>query len=58
LEGIFKMPFTEDFLKIRRKFRNQYGADIARADTFAFEQAFKIGLPTFRGRKPRFKRLI
>ena len=50
------MPFTDEFLRIRRKMRNEYG-DLARADTFAFKEAFDARLPTFRGRKPKYKKL-
>ena len=35
------MPFTEEFIKIRNRFANQY-SDKAKAETFAFEKAFKL----------------
>ena len=46
------MPFTEEFLKIKRHFNNLY-TDKAKADTFAFEEANKKGIETFRDRRPR-----
>lgn len=46
------MPYTEEFNKLKRHFRNQY-SDRAKAETFAFKEAFKLGLATFKDRKPR-----
>ena len=50
------MPITQEFAKIRRRLRNQYN-DKAKADTFAFKEAFRNGIKTFDERKRRFKRL-
>jgi len=51
------MPFTEEFIKIRNRFANQY-SDKAKAETFAFEKAFKLNIPTFtEERKAKFRRL-
>ncbi len=46
------MPYTEEFLKVKRHFSNLY-SDKARAETFAFEEANKKGIKTFRDRKPK-----
>ena len=52
------MPFTDEFNKLRRSLRNQY-SDKAKAETFAFEKAFKNKIPTFtEERKPRFKKQL
>ena len=48
------MPYTKEFLRIRRRLSNQYG-DKAKAETFAFEEAFSENIPTFEERKKRFK---
>lgn len=48
------MVFTDEFNKIRRHFKNLYN-DTARAETFAFEKAFKNKIPTFEDRKKKFK---
>ena len=50
------MPFTDEFIKIKRHFNNLY-SDKDRADTFAFEEANKKGIETFRDRKPKQKLL-
>ena len=50
------MPYTEDFNKIRRRLKDQYN-DKAKAETFAFEEAFKNHVRTWEERKPKFKRL-
>jgi len=50
------MPFTEDFNKIRRRFSNLYPENKAKAETFAFKEAFQMKVPTFRDREFRFKR--
>jgi len=44
------MPFTEEFLKIRDRYKRIY-KDEAKALTFSFEDAFKMNIPTFRNRK-------
>lgn len=49
------MPFTKEFKRIRRKFYGQY-QDKAKADTFAFEEAFSLGIKPFRERK-NFERI-
>jgi len=46
------MPYTDEFNKLRRRLLNQY-TDKAKAETFAFEKAFKLGIPTFKPRKRR-----
>ncbi len=51
------MPFTEEFNKVRRHFSNLYN-DKARAETFAFQEAFKKKIPTFESRKKKFKKQI
>lgn len=51
------MPFSDEFIKIRRKYSNQY-SDKAKAETFAFEEAFKSNIVTFKERKLNFKRQI
>lgn len=48
------MPYTEDFKKIRNKFKNLY-SDKAKAETFAFKEAFILKIPTFQKRAQRFK---
>lgn len=47
------MPFTEEFNKIRRKYTRQY-SDKAKAETFAFEDAFRLDIPTFEERRKKF----
>jgi len=47
------MPFTEPFKKLRRKYEKQY-SDKAKAQTFAFEEAFQLDIPTFEERRARF----
>lgn len=49
------MPFTEEFNKLRKKFALQY-EDRAKAETFAFKEAFLSNTPTFRTLKLRFKK--
>ncbi len=49
------MPFTPDFLRLRKNYRNKY-KDVARADTFAFEKAFKNKIQTWRERERKIKR--
>jgi len=49
------MPFTDEFRNIRKCFRNKY-KDEARADTFAFQKAFKEKIPTWKEREKRIKR--
>lgn len=49
------MPFTDDFNKVRRKFQRLY-SDKARAETFAFEEAFKLNMSTFQKRRQKFKK--
>jgi intein/homing endonuclease len=49
------MPYTDEFLKIRRRYSNQY-SDKAKAETFAFEEAFTQGIPTFEPIKKRYKK--
>ncbi|KKL97588.1 hypothetical protein LCGC14_1832970 [marine sediment metagenome] len=51
------MPFTDEFNKLRRHFSNLYN-DKARAETFAFQEAFKKKIPTFEDRKRKFKKQI
>jgi hypothetical protein len=48
------MPYTEEFSKLRRRVFNQY-ADKAKAETFAYEKAFKLRIPTFTERKNMIK---
>jgi len=48
------MPFTPEFMKVRRHFTNLY-SDKARAETFAFKKAFDLGIPTFRDKERKFK---
>ena len=51
-----KIPYTDEFKKIRRRFSNMY-SDKAKAETFAFEEAFKSEIPTFSDKKKiKFKR--
>ncbi len=49
------MPYTDDFQKILNRYMNQYN-DKSRAYTFAFDEAFKKGIKTFRDRESLFKR--
>jgi len=49
------MPYTKEFSKLRRKLLNQY-SDRAKAETFAFETAFKKGINTFEERKDKVKK--
>ena len=49
------MPFSDKFNKIRRKFKRLYD-DNAKAETFAFMEAFKLKVPTFQERRRRFKK--
>jgi len=51
------MPFTEKFLKIKRKYKRRYD-DEAKVLTFSFEEAFKYKIPTFRNKKLNFKHNI
>jgi len=48
------MPYTEEFNKVLRKFKHQY-KDKAKAETFAFKEAFSLKIPTFRKRTLKFK---
>lgn len=48
------IPFTREFMKLRRRYKSQY-SDVAKADTFAFRDAFELKVPTFEGRKRKFK---
>ena len=48
------MPYTEEFKKLRRHFSYQY-SDKAKAETFAFEKAFKVGIKTFQDKRNRRK---
>ena len=48
------MPYTEDFKRIRNKFKNLY-TDKAKAETFAFKEAFNMKIPTFQKRTCKFK---
>jgi len=50
------MPYTDEFNKLRRQLRNQY-SDKAKADTFAYKKALDLGIPTFKDRQKRFKKL-
>ena len=50
------MPFTEEFIKIRRSFRYKYN-DVARADTLAFKKAIKEKIPTWKERDKKIKRI-
>lgn len=50
------MPFTEAFKKVRDRFNRLYPQNKAKADTFAFKEAFKLNIQTFRDKQPRFKR--
>lgn len=50
------MPYTEEFKRIRQKFNNRY-SDKAKAETFAFEEAFERDIPTFsEEQRKRFKK--
>lgn len=49
------MPFTTDFNRIRRKFSRLYD-DRAKAETFAFKEAFDLNVKTFEGRRRNFKK--
>lgn len=46
------MPYTEIFNKIRRKYNRQY-SDKAKSETFAFEEAFRLDIPTFEERRAK-----
>jgi predicted metal-binding protein len=48
------MPYTEEFTRILMKYRRQYN-DKAKAETFAFQEAFSLKIPTFQKRALRFK---
>lgn len=48
------MPFSEEFEKLKRKYKRLY-SDKAKAETFAYEEAFKNDIPTFRDKKFKFK---
>lgn len=48
------MPYTPEFTKILNRFRRQYN-DKAKAETFAFKEAFTLKIPTFKKRTLRFK---
>jgi len=48
------MPYTNEFKRLRRRLSNQYH-DKAKAETFAFEKAFKLGIDTFEERKQKQK---
>lgn len=49
------MPYTDEFKKIRRRLMGEY-SDKAKAETFAFEEAFKLKVPTFRQREIHLKK--
>lgn len=49
------MPYTDEFEKILGHYKRQY-TDQSKALTFAFEEAFKKGIRTFRDREPLFKK--
>lgn len=49
------MPFTEDFKKVRNKFDRLYPENKAKAETFAFKEAFKLNIQTFRDKQTKFK---
>ena len=50
------MPYTDEFRRIRRRFLNQY-SDKAKAESFAFEEAFKNKVRTFTDRRAHFKKI-
>lgn len=49
------MPFTNEFIKLKRRFCNQY-SDKAKAEALAYEEARKKRIKTFREKKVNFKR--
>lgn len=50
------MPYNEEFLRIRRKYLEQYG-DRAKAETFAFKEALDNKIVPYRDRRARYKRI-
>jgi len=50
------MPYTKNFLRIRRKYSNEY-KDKARAETFAFMKAFELKIPTFKDKEKKYKKI-
>lgn len=48
------MPFTKEFLCLRRKYRRKY-SDKARADTFAYKKAIIEKIPTWKERDKKIK---
>lgn len=49
------MPYTDEFERLLGHYKRQY-TDHSKAFTFAFEEAFKKGIKTFRDREPIFKK--
>lgn len=49
------MPYTDEFIKILNHYKRMY-IDRARAETFAFEEAFKKGVKTFRPKQSLYKK--